>query len=86
MLRALLIEGSLFLLPFAAYAAFMYFNHRTLVLAHWTPKAIMLLSLAALVLVAAGLFFFEEERGAKPGAHYTPARVEDGVFKPGQLK
>ncbi|MDE1567922.1 DUF6111 family protein [Aquabacter sp. P-9] len=86
MLRALLIEGSLFLLPFAAYAAFMYFSHRTLILAHWTPKAIMLLSLVALVLVAGGLLVFEQERGARPGAHYTPAQVEDGVFKPGQLK
>lgn len=86
MLRALLIEGSLFLLPFAAYAAFMYFSHRTVLLAHWTPKAITRLSLAALVLVALGLFVFEAERGAKPGAHYTPAEVENGVFKPGQLK
>lgn len=86
MLRALLIEGSLFLLPFAAYAVFMYVSHRTVLLAHWTPKAIMLLSLAALVLVAAGLFIFEQERGARPGAHYTPAEVDNGVFKPGQLK
>lgn len=86
MLRALLIEGSLFLLPFAAYAAYMYFSHRTVILAHWTPKAIMLLCTASLVLVALGLVIFEQERGARPGAHYTPAEVENGVFKPGQLK
>ena len=86
MLRALLIEGALFLLPFVVYAVLVYARRGTLVPADWTPRVLILTSLAALVLVALGLLLFERGRGSEPGSVYVPAHMENGVYRPGQFK
>lgn len=84
MIRSLLIELGLFLLPFAAYALYLAaLREKIIDPQSWPVRHVAGLSVAALVLVAASLIYLAHFSGAPPGSTYTPARVEDGRFVPG---
>lgn len=86
MLRTVLLELLLFLTPFAVYALLLWLTKGALVPEHWTPRALILLSIAALVLMAGGLYLFEGSTRAPPGARYVPAEVKDGKLVPGHFQ
>lgn len=86
MIRQILIEGALFLTPFALYAVILMATRGSLVPANWSSRAIVVCSVLAVALVAAGLFLFEEGTSAPPGSRYVPAQMKDGVFQPGHFE
>jgi hypothetical protein len=84
MIRPLLSEIGLFLLPFAAYALFLIVS-RTNVLAttSWPIHVIGTLVGTALALTIGALVMLANFSGAPPGSTYTPAHVENGKLVPG---
>lgn len=86
MLRTILIEAALFLSPFVAYGLILLALRGSMVPEHWSPRAIATCAVAAVLLVAAGLYVFEWDRGAPPGSTYVPAQMKDGVFVPGRYE
>ncbi len=86
MARSLLIEMALFLTPFLIYAALLIATKGSAIPANWSPRALAIVAIAAVGLVALGLFLFEHDRVAPPGAHYVPAQTRDGVFVPGHFE
>lgn len=86
MVRTVLIELALFLTPFVLYGALLLATKGSVVPAHWSPRVLGALGLAALILMVAGLVVFESGRGAPAGTRYIPAEVRDGVFVPGRYE
>ncbi len=85
MIRSLIEEITLFLLPFAAFALWLVFRKKTpLKAAHWDGQ-LSILALIGLLFVAAGLFYTgwtaERSRGT-----YVPAHMENGRFVPGEFR
>lgn len=86
MIRTILVETALFLSPFVAYALVLLALRGSAVPEHWSVRALAACAVAAVLLVAAGLFLFEAENSAPPGSVYVPAQMKDGVFQPGYYK
>lgn len=86
MVRSILVELALFLTPFMLYAALLLATKGSVVPAHWSPRALVLVVIAALALVVLGLVLYEHDRGAPPGSRYVPAQTKDGVFLPGHFE
>ncbi|TCT02166.1 DUF6111 family protein [Aquabacter spiritensis] len=86
MIRTLLIEAALFLTPFVIYGAILMATRGSLVPANWSARAVLVCALAAVALMALGLFVFEADKGAPPGSRYVPAQMKDGVFVPGRYE
>ncbi|MEW6255087.1 MAG: DUF6111 family protein [Pseudomonadota bacterium] len=86
MIRTLLIEGALFLTPFALYAILLLATRGSLLPANWSTRAVAVCALCAIVLMAAGLYLFEGDASAPPGSRYVPAEIRDGVFHPGRYE
>jgi hypothetical protein len=87
MIRPVLTELVLFLLPFAAYAAFVWLTKTSILdLAHWPPKTLASLAIVALVLMIGSFLYLSHFAGAPPGSTYVPAHVEDGQFVPGRVR
>lgn len=86
MLRTFLVELALFLTPFILYGLLLLVTRGSFVPEHWSPRALTLLSLSAIVLMIAGLFVFERERSSPPGSRYVPAHMENGTFMPGHFE
>ena len=85
MIRSLVEEIALFLMPFAAFALWLMFRRKAPHdLTHWDGRG-LILTLIGLLFVAAGLawtgFTAERERGT-----YVPAHTEDGRLVPGGFK
>jgi hypothetical protein len=85
MIRPLIDEIVLFLVPFAAFALWLIVRRKAPHdLAHWAGRGPML-TLIGLLLVAAGLawtgFTAERDLGA-----YVPANIENGRLVPGSFK
>lgn len=85
MLRVVLVNVLMFLLPFAVYAGYVYLTRRA-----EDDEASLLrdvpwlwLFLAGLLLVVGTMAAVISFSGAPPGKTYHPPRVEDGVVKPG---
>jgi uncharacterized protein DUF6111 len=87
MIRQVLFEITLFLTPFAAYAAFLWAT-RSGVLdnASWPGRRILWLGVVALVLVIASFVLLAEFSGAPPGTTYVPAHMENGRLVRGTEK
>lgn len=84
MWRAFAQTALLFLAPFVAYAVFHLLQRRWPFVAELWRGRISGLTIAGLVLAAAGLLalsFTGREQGA-----YVPAHVENGRIVPGQFK
>jgi hypothetical protein len=87
MIRPLLTEIGIFLIPFAAYALFVVASRREVLnRSSWPVRAVALLTISACLLVILSLVVLANFSGAPPGATYTPAHIENGQFVPGSDK
>lgn len=87
MIRTVLTEIGIFLIPFAVYALFLAAT-RSGVFARssWPVAIVARLALVAIVLVMAGLIGLAEFSGAPPDSTYVPAHIENGKLVPGVEK
>ena len=87
MIRPVFTEIGLFLAPFVLYAAYL-FATRTGVLhpPSWTPRHLVALVTASLVLVIGSFIVLAKFSGAPPGSTYVPAHIEGGKFVPGETR
>jgi hypothetical protein len=87
MIRPILTEVGVFLIPFALYAAFLVASRADLLhLSSWPIKVVGWLALASLVLIVISLLLLAHFSGAPPNATYVPAHIENGKFVPGTEK
>jgi len=87
MIRVILINLFLLLLPFLIYFAYVYLvkgaddkNEPVT----FTPL-IILFAIGLVLMMGAVAYFIQFESG-KPGQRYIPPTVENGVLKPGRLE
>ncbi|WP_342727124.1 DUF6111 family protein [Bradyrhizobium sp. B097] len=87
MIRTVLTEVGIFLIPFAVYAIFLIATRSGVTLpASWPLDMIAKLTLAALVLVIVSFVLLAELTGAPPNSTYVPAHIENGKLVPGAEK
>jgi hypothetical protein len=87
MIRPVLTEVSIFLIPFALYALFLFATKNGVTLKSSWPMPVMIkLAIAASVLVIVSLVLLAQFSGAPPGATYVPAHIENGRLVPGVEK
>jgi hypothetical protein len=87
MIRPVLTEVAIFLIPFAVYAAFLIATRSgLLVQSSWPLHVLAKLSLGALLLVVVSFLLLAEFGGAPPDSTYVPARIENGKLVPGVEK
>ncbi|KAA0078466.1 DUF6111 family protein [Tardiphaga sp. P9-11] len=87
MIRPVLTEVGIFLIPFALYALFLFATKNGVVLKSSWPMAVMIrLAIAASVLVIVSLVLLAQFSGAPPGSTYVPAHIENGRLVPGVEK
>ena len=84
MIRTVLTEIGIFLIPFAVYAAFLIAT-RSVVFhqSSWPLPLIAKLVLGSLLLVVISFVLLAEFSGAPPESTYTPAHMEKGQLVPG---
>jgi hypothetical protein len=87
MIRPVLTEVGIFLIPFAVYALFLIAT-RSGVLAQtsWPAHLVAKLVLGSLLLVVVSFILLAHFSGAPPESTYIPAHIEDGKFVPGMEK
>uniref|UniRef100_Q07T35 Uncharacterized protein n=1 Tax=Rhodopseudomonas palustris (strain BisA53) TaxID=316055 RepID=Q07T35_RHOP5 len=85
MIRPILTEIGIFLIPFAVYALYLLAS-RSRVLHHtsWPLPVIGWLSLGALSLTILSLVLLANFSGAPPTSTYVPAHIENGRLIPGR--
>jgi hypothetical protein len=82
MIRPILTEIGIFLIPFAVYALFLAATRSGLFArSSWPVYIVARLALVALVLVIAGMIGMAHY-GAAPDSTYVPAHVDNGKFVP----
>ena len=87
MIRPVLTEVGIFLIPFAVYAVFLVATRSGLfVQTSWPGHLVAKLVLGSLLLVIVSFFFLAEFSGAPPDSVYVPAHLEDGHLVPGVEK
>ena len=87
MIRPVLTEVAIFLIPFAVYAAFLIATRSgLLVQSSWPLHVIARLSIAALLLVVLSFVVLAHFSGAPPNSTYVPAHLENGKLVPGAEK
>ena len=87
MIRTVLTEVGVFLIPFAVYAIFLIATRSGVTLpASWPLDMIAKLTLAALVLVIVSFVLLAELTGAPPNSTYVPAHIDNGRLVPGAEK
>ena len=84
MIRPVLTEIGIFLIPFAVYALFLIAT-RTGVFdqSSWPLALVSKLVLGSLLLVIVSFFFLAEFSGAPPDSTYEPAHLDHGKLVPG---
>jgi hypothetical protein len=87
MIRPVLTEVGIFLIPFAVYALFLIAT-RSGVLAQssWPAHLVAKLALGSLLLVAVSFILLAHFSGAPPSSTYVPAHLENGKLVPGVEK
>jgi hypothetical protein len=84
MIRTVMTEVGVFLLPFAVYAIFLTATRAGVTLpASWPLHMLAKLTLAALLLVIASFILLAEYTGAPANSTYVPAHIENGRLVPG---
>lgn len=84
MIRTVLTEIGIFLVPFAVYAIFLIATRSGVTLpASWPLHMIAKLTLVALVMVIVSFVALAELTGAPPNSTYVPAHIENGRMVPG---
>ena len=85
MIRVLLTQLILFLLPFAIYAGYLFLTKKMNRQA-WIDAPRYWLIVAGLVTSIAGFLFMSQINNNPLGGTYIPAHMEDGKLVPGQFK
>jgi hypothetical protein len=87
MIRPVLTEVGIFLIPFAVYALFLVAT-RSGVFAQtsWPAHLVAKLALGSLLLVVVSFILLAHFSGAPPNSTYVPAHVENGRLVPGVEK
>ena len=87
MIRPVLTEIGIFLIPFAVYALFLLATRSGLTLkASWPVHVLAKLVLGSLLLVVVSFLLLAHFSGAPPNSTYIPAHIENGKFVPGAEK
>jgi len=87
MIRPVLTEIGIFLIPFAVYAAFLIATRSGLLTqASWPMHVIAKLAIGSLLLVAVSFVLLAHFSGAPPNSTYIPAHIENGRLVPGVEK
>ena len=87
MIRPLLTEVGIFLIPFAAYAIFLIATRSgVLVSSSWPAHLVAKLVLGSLLLVVISFVLLAHFSGAPPDSTYVPAHLENGRLVPGAEK
>ncbi len=85
MVRAVLTEVALFLLPFAAFALLLLLQRRRiLAIESWSRHAV-LLAIAGFLIVIGG-FLYEGLVADRPMSGFVPTHMEDGHVVPGRFR
>jgi len=87
MIRPVLTEIGIFLIPFAIYALFLIATRSgLLVQTSWPVQIVAKLVLGSLLLVVVSFILLAHFSGAPPNSTYIPAHIENGKFVPGVEK
>ena len=87
MIRPLLTEIGIFLIPFAAYAIFLIATRSgVLASSSWPMHLVAKLMLGSLLLVIISFVLLAHFSGAPPDSTYIPAHIENGKLVPGAEK
>ena len=84
MIRPVLTELGIFLVPFVLFALFLLASRRGVMNgASWPSRVVLRLTIVALALTIASLVLLANFSGARPGSTYVPAHIENGRLVPG---
>jgi hypothetical protein len=87
MIRPILTELALFIVPFAAYVLYLWATRADILHPDsWPLKRLIALSAVALLLMAASLVHWAQTTGDPRGSPYVPAHIENGKLVPGTAK
>jgi hypothetical protein len=87
MIRPVLTEIGIFLIPFAVYALFLLASRSALLApSSWPIRMVARLVLGSLLLVVVSFMLLAHFSGAPPNSTYIPAHIENGKFVPGVEK
>ena len=87
MIRPVLTEIGIFLIPFGIYALFLFATRSgVLVQSSWPIRLVARLVLGSLLLVIASLVMLAHFSGGSPDSTYVPAHIENGRLVPGVEK
>ena len=87
MIRPVLTEVGIFLIPFALYAAWLIATRAgVLDMASWPSALLTRLTIGSLLLTILSLVLLAHFSGAPPQSTYVPAHIEDGRLVPGMEK
>lgn len=87
MIRPVLTEVGIFLIPFAIYAVFLIATRGELFnKTSWPLPVLGWLTAMALLLIVFSFLVLAQFSGAPPGSTYVPAHVENGKLVPGVEK
>ena len=84
MIRPVLTEVGIFLIPFVAYALFLAATRSgVFVQSSWPVHLVARLVVGSLLLVIVSFIMLAHFSGAPPDSTYVPAHIENGKFVPG---
>jgi hypothetical protein len=87
MIRPVLTEIGIFLIPFAVYAVFLIATRSgVFAQASWPLHLVAKLVIGSLLLVIVSFFLLAEYSGAPPESTYVPAHMDHGKLVPGVEK
>ena len=87
MIRPVLTEVGIFLIPFVAYALFLLATRSgVFVQSSWPAHLVAKLVLGSLLLVVISFVLLAQFSGAPPDSTYVPAHIENGKLIPGVEK
>jgi hypothetical protein len=87
MIRPVLTELAIFLIPFVAYALFLIATRSgVLASSSWPVPLVAKLVLGSLLLVIVSFVLLAHFSGAPPNSTYIPAHIENGKLVPGAEK
>jgi hypothetical protein len=87
MIRPVLTELAIFLIPFVAYALFLIATRSgVLASSSWPMHLVAKLVLGSLLLVIISFVLLAHFSGAPPDSTYIPAHIENGKLVPGAEK
>jgi hypothetical protein len=87
MIRPVLTEIGIFLVPFGIYVLFLIATRSgVMVQSSWPIQMVWRLMLGSLLLVIASLVMLAHFSGGSPNSTYIPAHIENGKLVPGVEK